>query len=113
MNDLLGEIKRVRDECRAACSDLLPSADPLGDARMAYGVVADRLTEIITMSEQRNDTCGLCGELGADKLPHPVYWPDEQRPDTKLVHAECEDAECKRASDLITGKQREDFMRNL
>ena len=78
MSYLLGEIKRVRDECRAACSDLLPSADPLGDARMAYGVVADRLTEIITMSEQRNDTCGLCGELGADKLPHPEGEDDEE-----------------------------------
>lgn len=57
--------------------------------------------------------CGLCGEAGADKIPHPVYWPDERKPETTLVHADCENAECKRASDLITGKQREDFLRNL
>lgn len=41
--------------------------------------------------------CGLCGEPGADKIPHPVYWPDEKRPDSELVHSECEQEECERA----------------
>ena len=43
------------------------------------------------------DLCRLCGEPGADKIPHPHYWPTETRPDTEFVHATCEDAECKRA----------------
>ena len=36
------------------------------------------------------DVCGLCGEPGADKIPHPHYWPTETRPDTEFVHATCE-----------------------
>ena len=43
------------------------------------------------------DICGLCGELGADKIPHPAYWPTEKKPETELVHAECEKEECERA----------------
>ncbi len=46
---------------------------------------------------EEEDICGLCGEGGADKLPHPCYWPTEQRPGTKLVHTECENDECERA----------------
>lgn len=44
-----------------------------------------------------NDICGLCGNPGADKYPHPYYWPGEQGPGTKLVHSECEKRECQRA----------------
>ena len=47
MNNLLAEAIRVRDECFSAQRDLIPAADPSGDARLAYKVVADRLTEII------------------------------------------------------------------
>lgn len=41
--------------------------------------------------------CGLCGLPGADKIPHTSYWPGERRPETDLVHADCEQAECARA----------------
>ena len=47
MNNLLAEVIRVRDECLSAHRDLIPAADPSGDASLAYKVVADRLTEII------------------------------------------------------------------
>jgi hypothetical protein len=61
---------------------------------------------------ESNDICGLCGQPGADKIPHPIYWPDEKIPDTDLVHAECESAECERASALCQGKARDEFLQN-
>lgn len=60
-----------------------------------------------------DDICGLCGSPGADKIPHPVYWPQERRPDTDLVHAECEREECERASILCQGREREEFLDNI
>jgi len=59
---------------------------------------------------ESEDICGLCGLPGANKYPHPVHWPGEQSAGTKLVHAECEAAECSRAHSLLTEKQREDFL---
>ena len=61
----------------------------------------------------RDDICGLCGELGADKIPHPVYWPGERRPDTEIVYAECEDEECKRAHAELSPEEREAFLRSI
>lgn len=49
------------------------------------------------MADDAEDICGLCGQPGADKFPHPVHWPTETKPDTPLVHAECEKLECERA----------------
>jgi hypothetical protein len=60
-----------------------------------------------------DDICGLCGLPGADKIPHPRYWPQERRPDTDLVHAECEREECERASILCQGREREEFLDNI
>ena len=45
--ELLAEIITLRDEARSAQINLIPAFDPTGDARMAYGVVADRLDKII------------------------------------------------------------------
>lgn len=59
-----------------------------------------------------DDICGFCGLPGADKIPHPIRWPDERAPDTDLVHAECERAECARASALCQGRERDEFLRN-
>ena len=58
-----------------------------------------------------DDICGLCGLPGADKIPHPIRWPGEQIPDTNLVHAKCEDEECRRAHSLLSDKQRKDFLK--
>lgn len=60
-----------------------------------------------------DDICGLCGEPGADKIPHPVRWPGERAPETDLVHEACEDAECGRAHSELSGKQREAFLRTI
>ena len=46
---------------------------------------------------ENEDICSLCGEPGADKLPHPVHWPTEIVPDSEYVHGECESRECERA----------------
>lgn len=59
------------------------------------------------------DTCGLCGKPGADKVAHPVHWPGEQIPDGPLVHESCEDWECARAHALLNDKQRDQFLRSL
>ena len=57
------------------------------------------------------DICGLCGKPGADKYHHPVHWPDEQIPDGPLVHATCEEEECKRAHSLLSDREREQFLK--
>lgn len=61
----------------------------------------------------REDICGLCGLPGADKLPHPEHWPGERIPDTGLVHAECEQAECTRAHACLTDTEREAYLRTI
>jgi len=53
----------------------------------------------------QEDICGLCGEGGADKVPHPHYWPNEERPTTDIVHALCEQEECRRAHAELTEDQ--------
>jgi len=60
-----------------------------------------------SLTEQ--DICGFCGLPGADKIPHPIRWPGEQSAGTDFVHAECEDAECRRAHTLLTDVERETF----
>ena len=60
-----------------------------------------------------DDICGLCGEPGADKFKHPIHWPGEWIPDGKFVHAECEQAECKRAHAVLSDKERIDFLRTI
>jgi hypothetical protein len=62
---------------------------------------------------EAEDICGLCGEPGADKIPHPIHWPGERVPDGPLVHAQCESDECARAHSLLSDKFRRDFLRNL
>ena len=59
------------------------------------------------------DICGLCGEPGADKVPHPVHWPGEREPDTELVHAACESEECRRAHAKLSDRERESFLRSI
>ena len=62
-----------------------------------------------------DDTCGLCGKPGADKMAlwtgGGIYWPGEERPSTRYVHAACEDAECKRAHAALTQDQRDAVIR--
>lgn len=63
------------------------------------------------------DICGLCGLPGADKIPHPIRWPGERRPENDLVHAECEEEECSRAHlefwNRVGDKGVREFLRNL
>ena len=47
LKTLLADIISFRDECLVAKRDLIPAADPTGDARLAYGVVSDQLTALI------------------------------------------------------------------
>lgn len=65
------------------------------------------------IEQNDDDICGLCGEPGADKIPHPVYWPGERQPETDYVHASCENAECARAHGELSDKQRDEFLRTI
>lgn len=68
---------------------------------------------IVPAKHEDDDICGLCGEPGADKLPHPVYWPGERVPNTDLVHAECEQEECSRAHAALTDRERQAFLSSI
>lgn len=67
----------------------------------------------IVNTEHPIDICGLCGEPGADKIPHPHRWPGERAPDTPYVHAACEDEECSRAHAALTDAQRNAVLRDI
>ena len=59
------------------------------------------------------DICGFCGKSGADKIPHPIRWPGEESAGTDLVHAECEEAECRRAHGELTDDERRRFLAKI
>ncbi len=63
--------------------------------------------------DQENDICGFCNLSEADKMPHPVRWPREESAGTEYVHAECEEAECKRAHAELTDEERVQFLRSI
>lgn len=67
--------------------------------------------------EEMDDVCGLCGERGADKMAlwtgGGIYWPGEIRPETEVVHAECEQAETARAHAQLTQAQRDSVIRSV
>lgn len=80
--------------------------------QMAYSAISFiGIKNWLAKPTEPNEICGFCGLPGADKIPHPVLWPDESSAGTHLVHEVCEDAECARASALIAGKSRDDFLR--
>lgn len=64
-------------------------------------------------AEEMEGKCGLCGGPGADKYHHPVHWPGEKIPDGPLVHAECEQEECRRAHAALSDREREEFLRGI
>lgn len=67
----------------------------------------------MSLPAEPEDICGFCGLPGADKVPHPVRWPGEESAGTELVHTECEDAECLRAFEALTPKERAAFLRTI
>ena len=72
------------------------------------GFMTSQITSIV-----EEDICGFCGEPGADKIPHPVRWPGEYSADTELVHAECEQEECRRAHACLDDGQRRNVLREI
>ena len=71
----------------------------------------NQVTGGIVVDEE--DICGICGLPGADKMPHPCHWPGEMIPDTRLVHASCEESECKRAHGELSDSERKAFLRTI
>jgi hypothetical protein len=64
--------------------------------------------------EPECDLCGLCEEHGSDKMAlwtgGGVYWPGERRPETRMVHAECEWNETERAHAELSPERRRAFL---
>lgn len=75
--------------------------------------IANFIFSLSNEHKEAEDICGLCGNMGADKIPHAKHWPGERIPDTWLVHSDCEAEECHRAYLLMTDKQRHDFLKNI
>lgn len=63
------------------------------------------------MEGPQEDTCGFCGQPGADKIPHPIRWPGEKSAGTEFVHSECEQEECRRAHAELSDEQRKQFLK--
>lgn len=107
------------------------TADSVGDAfavlNMVRGVLETEAGDNRLLNEAKEqvervcrkydvgdfDICGLCGQPGADKIPHPNHWPGEQKPDTDLVHSECEQTECARAHAQLSDRERKAFLRSV
>jgi hypothetical protein len=60
---------------------------------------------------EEEDICGLCGQPDADKMAKwtggAIYWPGERKPDTEMVHSNCEQEECARAHGELSHAQRD------
>jgi len=69
--------------------------------------------EEFEVMDESPDICGICGEPGADKFKHPCHWPGELNPEGDLVHAECEQAECKRAFQEFSARVGDDGVREF
>lgn len=97
--------------------------DPLGhsscfsdDPNYKYLELARKILLILDREKEAaegEDLCGLCGKPGADKVAHPNYWPGERRPTGPLVHAACEDEECRRAHAELSDAERAAFLRSI
>ena len=74
----------------------------------AQNEITRPLDEIVS-----EDICGFCGLSGADKFPHPIRWPGEASAGTKLVHADCEQEECRRAHAQLSELERRSFLSSI
>jgi len=89
-----------------------------GSAPFAIEIIDDLIRELKQLAPaepagEDEDICFLCGEPGSDKYAHPVHWPGEAGAGGTLVHAECEDEECRRAHAALTPSERESFLRTI
>ena len=64
--------------------------------------------------QSTDELCFLCGQPGADKIPHPINWPGEQvAPFGGFVHQHCEQAETERAFNELDAQTRNRFLDRL
>lgn len=108
-DDQSGEYVRVEvaEELLATLKKIVAPGGRENVMQIAVPVIEKYDSSESLIVNDTSDICGLCGQPGADKIPSPVHWPGERIPDTELVHAECEDEECKRAHSCLTPKQRQ------
>ena len=75
--------------------------------------VAKAIRQALEVGLREEGICGFCNRPGADKIPYPIRWPGEEIAGTELVHAACEDAECRRAHLRLTDEERKRFLKSL
>ena len=83
--------------------------------------IIDRYSQACGVRSPRNNdpyavvshVCGLCGEDGASKKPHPNYWPGERHPETEFVHSKCEFEESLRAHEALSEDERLAYLRTI
>lgn len=97
------------------CGERHSNGNPTECIEVLKGQLEEAREKIKELEAARDaeDICGLCGEPGADKIPHPNHWPGERVPDTELVHATCEADECARAHAALSDEQRRRVLRSL
>lgn len=105
-----GEAAMLEVECYAEDSGAEELATVLKRYRLVELEAPDGGDLLQLGVEPNDDICGFCGLPGANKEPHPIRWPGEAIAGTKYVHADCEDAECRRAHSLLSDKERERFL---
>lgn len=75
------------------------------------------MKDIKNKTDGNEDICGLCGKPGADKMAlwtgGGLYWPGEIRPDSELVHHECEREETERAHAELSDSERRVFLEGI
>lgn len=56
----------------------------------------------------RGDMCGFCSGNGADKIPAPLQYRDQEDAGTKYVHQECEREEEERCAEIEWERRRQE-----
>jgi hypothetical protein len=59
------------------------------------------------------DVCGYCGQGDTDKVAAPIGWPNQVQPNTKYVHADCEDEAAQSAMELYRQQHGESGIDNF
>lgn len=115
LRDFSGEYVKaeIAEELLAALKDIVAPGGRENVMRIAMPVIEKYDDPANCIVDDTSDICGLCGQPGANKIPHPEHWPGERIPDSEFVHVECEDEECRRAHSCLTPKQRQSTLDSI
>lgn len=118
MAEVLSSARSIANIAEVVYNDCKDCTDLCDDSKSRLRrrwLVRQKTYEVLrrALNGESEDICGLCGEEGADKVPHPVYWPGEKVPGTPYVHRGCEESECDRAMFALSEEERAAFLAGL